>query len=305
MIDHVLLIGFGGPEKPEEVRPFLERLTQGTRIPESRLKEVAHHYELTGGFSPYNGHALRLFRKLREQLKTDGAGLPVFLAMRNWHPFLAEAMREISGKKLRDGLAIVLAPHRSEASFGRYVESVEAACRESGAPAGVRYLPSWHDHPFFIQAQADRIRPLLASCGGAHLLFTAHSIPVEMARVSRYEEEIQTSSRLVAEALGVSDWSVAYQSRSGPPGQPWLEPAVGDAIRLRKASGARALIAVPVGFLFDHTEVLYDLDVEAKQEAEREGLEFLRAPTVMDHPRFVRMLSDLIQEQTVLQGAER
>ena len=303
MIDHVLLIGFGGPQKPEEVRPFLQRLTQGTRIPDSRIQEVARHYELTGGFSPYNRHAERLFEKIRQELRSGGTEIPLFLGMRNWNPFLADVLREIAAKGLRRGLAVVLAPHRSEASFGRYVASLEAACLEAGAVVEYETLRPWHDHPLFIRAQAEQARPLLPPAGGAaHLLFTAHSIPVEMARACAYEAEIQASSRLVAGLLGTPEWSVAYQSRSGSPAQPWLEPDILDVIRVRPAGPP--VMAVPIGFLFDHTEVLYDLDMEARTAAEGRRLRFLRAPTVMDHPSFVRMFTDLIKEHA-FQGAQR
>lgn len=291
-VDHALLIGFGGPEKPEEVRPFLERLTRGTRIPEDRLREVEDHYRVTGGFSPYNRLALELAGKLRQQ-----STLPVFLGMRNWPPFLADTLREISRRGLRRGVAVVLAPHRSEASFGRYLKSLESAVQESGAPVEYRGLPPWHDHPGFVEAQADRIRPLCAGNPGAHLLFTAHSIPLEMAKTSSYAEEIEASGRAVAAAVKAPRWSIAYQSRSGPPGQPWLEPDVRAEIRRLKSEGVPAVVAVPIGFLFDHTEVLYDLDVEAKQAAQGQELIFLRAPTVMDHPQFVRMFAELIKEQ--------
>ena len=302
--DHLLLIGFGGPEKPEEVRPFLERLTQGTRIPEARLKEVEHHYEVTGGSSPYNRHARRLHQRIQEELAAGGADLPVFLGMRNWHPFLADTLREISAKGLRQGLAVVLAPHRSEPSFGRYWKSLEAACAETAAAVQYELVHPWHDHPLFIGAQAERVREVWPD-GQAHLLFTAHSIPLEMARASAYEQEIRATARLTAESLAVKDkdWSVAYQSRSGPPGQPWLEPGVKEAIRRLKSEGVRAVVVVPAGFLFDHTEVLYDLDVEARQAAEREGVRFLRVPTVMDHPRFVRMFAERVKEQ-LFQGAQ-
>ena len=303
--DHLLLIGFGGPEKAEEVLPFLERLTQGTRIPEARLKEVARHYELTGGFSPYNRHARQLFGLLERELRSSGLDLPLFLGMRNWRPFLSDAVREIAGKGLRRGLAIVLAPHRSEASFDRYVKSVEAAVQEVGAPIEYGYLPAWYDHPLFIRAQAERARPFFPSGPAVHLLFTAHSIPLEMARGSAYEAQIQTSGRLIAEALDADSWSVAYQSRSGPPGQPWLEPDVAAEVERLRSLGKRTVVAVPVGFLFDHTEVLYDLDVEARQATEGQGLRFLRAPTVMDHPQFIRMFADLIREHTAVQGAQR
>lgn len=290
--DHTLLIGFGGPERPEEVRPFLEQITRGTRIPEERLREVEDHYRVTGGFSPYNRLALRLAEKLREQ-----SDLPVFLGMRNWPPFLADTLRGISGKGLRRGVAVVLAPHRSEASFGRYLKSLETAAQETGGQVEYEILPPWHEHPGFIGAQAQRIRPLWSDGAGRHLLFTAHSIPLEMAKASSYAAEIEASGRAVAGAVGAARWSVAYQSRSGPPGQAWLEPDVLSEIRRLKTEGVSAVVVVPIGFLFDHTEVLYDLDVEAKQGAEAEGLKFLRASTVMDHPQFVRMLAELIKEQ--------
>ena len=292
--DHTLLIGFGGPENPEEVRPFLERLTQGTRIPEERLREVEDHYRMTGGFSPYNAHARRLSEKLQEELET-----PLFLGMRNWQPFLGETLRGIAQRGLRSGVAVVLAPHRSEASFGRYMDSLQSAMQETGFAVDYRTLPPWHEHPGFVGAQADRIRPLWGNGAGKHLLFTAHSIPMEMAKTSSYAEEIKVSGRAVAAAVavGTGRWSVAYQSRSGPPGQPWLEPDVRTEIRRLKTEGVLSIVAAPVGFLFDHTEVLYDLDVEAKQAAQAEGIEFLRAPTVMDHPQFVRMFAELIKEQ--------
>lgn len=290
--DHALLIGFGGPEKPAEVRPFLERLTRGTRIPEDRLREVESHYRVTGGFSPYNAHARRLFEKLQEQLEA-----PLFLGMRNWQPFLADTLRGITDRGLRSGLAVVLAPHRSEASFGRYLKSLETAVQETGGQVEYKILPPWYEHPGFIGAQAERIRPLWGDGAGRRLLFTAHSIPLEMAKASSYAAEIEASGRAVAQTVGTKRWSVAYQSRSGPPGQPWLEPDVLSEIRRLKTDGVSAVVVVPIGFLFDHTEVLYDLDVEAKHAAEREGLIFLRAPTVMDHPQFVRMLAELIKEQ--------
>ena len=295
IFDHVLLVGFGGPEKPEEVWPFLLKLTEGTRIPEARLRVVAGHYEETGGFSMYNRHARQLASRIQP-------GLPVFLGMRAWTPFLHDVVREIAAKGLRCGLAIVLAPHRSEASFGRYETALQAACRDTGIEYA--YLRSWHRHPLFVEAQTDRAKPLLRQEPQARLVFTAHSIPVEMARASSYEAEFQETSRLVAAALDVSGWSVAYQSRSGPPQQPWLEPDLLNELPRLRSEGARAVVVVPAGFLFDHTEVVYDLDIQAKQAAERQDLKFLRAPTVMDHPSFVRMFEELIQEQTT-EGARR
>ena len=303
-VDHILIIGFGGPTKPEEVIPFLKGVTQGTNVPEARLKQVAHHYEQTGGSSPYNEYVFRLVEKLKKSLRQAGVQLPVFTGMRNWHPFLAETLAEIKSKNLKNGLGVILAPHRSDASFEKYVRAVDQVVIQ--AQAGVRYdyLKPWHAHPLFIQAQADRARASLDSFGptereGSHLIFCAHSIPVEMARNSRYAEEFQESSRLVAEELKHTGWSAAYQSRSGPAAQPWLEPDILSVIRSLKPKGWRSVVIVPVGFLFDHTEVLYDLDIEAKQEARAAEIGFRRASTVMDHPKFVAMLTEMIREKAL------
>lgn len=303
MFDHILVIGFGGPTRPEEVRPFLEIVARGAKIPEERLREVEHHYQQTGGFSPYNSHAERLFGKLAARLKEAGVTQPCFLGMRNWHPFLSEPLSRIREQGLRRGLGVVLAPHRSEPGFERYVRAVEAAKVEAGAvEVRTEYLGPWHDHPLFIRAQVQRVKEAWGpepprDWAGTEILFTAHSIPLAMARVSRYEREFLLSSARVAAALGGYPWSVAYQSRSGPPAQPWLEPDPAAALRALAAAGKRRVIAVPIGFLFDHTEVLYDLDIEAKEAARAAGLEFTRAPTVMDHPDFVGMLASLIGSQ--------
>ena len=312
--DHLLLIGFGGPTKPEEVRPFLEIVTRGAKIPEQRLREVEHHYHQTGGFSPYNSHAARLSEKLSGKLAAAGATVPAFLGMRNWNPFLADTLREIKGRGLSRGLGVVLAPHRCEASFERYVRAVEQAKAEAGAQeVQTEYLAPWYDHPLFAQAQAGRVREVWGGDGDGGgpdwastvLLFTAHSVPVEMARASRYEREVLISGARVAAELGGYQWSVAYQSRSGPPAQPWLGPDPAAVLRDLARAGKRRVVAVPIGFLFDHTEVLYDLDIEARQAAEAAGLEFTRAPTVMDHPKFVGMLAALVQQQTRAEGARQ
>ena len=301
--DHVLLIGFGGPTRPEEVKPFLEEVTRGLRIPEARLQEVVRHYELTGGSSPYNEHAFRLMEKLKPSLTAAGVTLPVFIGMRNWHPFLKETLQEIKQRGLRNGIGVICAPHRSPASFEKYLNNVEEAKQNAGAQEVLYdYVKPWHDHPFFIQAQADLVRAVLDLLSpqertAAHLLFSAHSIPLEMAQGCRYEQEFRESSALVAQECAHAAWSIAYQSRSGSPRQPWLEPDVLALLRQMKEEGKRQVVLVPVGFLFDHTEVLYDLDIEARLEAERIGLKYSRASTVMDHPKFVSMFTRLIQEQ--------
>ena len=306
--DHILIIGFGGPERPEDVRPFLEEVTRGARVPAARLDEVAHHYAVIGGASPYNASTFRLVEALNARLRVAQATLPVFVGMRNWRPFLRDALREIHARGLRQGLGFILAPHRSDASFEKYVRSVEEARRLCAEEIRYDYVGPWHDHPGFSGAQAERVRDVLDTLpagvrADAHLLFSAHSIPLEMAARSRYAEEFETSSRLVAQRLGHAAWSLAYQSRSGDPRQPWLEPDVGAALQRLRASGVLRVIVVPIGFLFDHTEVLYDLDIEASDQARRLGLEFRRASTVTDHPAFVETLAQMIRQH--LSGTSR
>ncbi|MCM8794279.1 MAG: ferrochelatase [Candidatus Omnitrophica bacterium] len=283
--------------------PFLRVVTQGTRVPEERLQEVARHYEATGGASPYNRYALLLAGKVQRGLREAGIQLPLFLGMKNWHPFLQEEIQKIKQQGLTCGLGVVLAPHRSEASFGKYLRGVEEAKQQAQAPElTYDYLPSWYRHPLFIEAQADRVREVLRDFsqrerGETHLTFCAHSIPIEMDRNSDYSGQVRESGALVAHALNFPAWSVAYQSRSGPPDQPWLEPDILQAVRQVKEKGWRRIIIIPVGFIFDHTEVLYDLDIEAGREAGRLGLHFKRASTVMDHPSFVELFVRLIQER--------
>ena len=296
--DHILVIGFGGPEKAADIRPFLEQVTRGIPIPSSRLDEVAHHYEAIGGRSPYNDHA----RRLVEKLTATTASLPVFLGMRNWHPFLKNVLGEIKGRGLKKGIGVILAAQRSDASYDRYLRAVEEAKQAAGAvEVTYEYLKPWFDHPLFIEAQASRLQETVTHLGGvqrltdSHVIFTAHSIPLEMAEKSQYAQEIHTSASLVAKSLGVSRWSVAYQSRSGSPRQPWLEPDILTKLRELKAKGGKSVLVVPIGFVSDNAEVLYDLDIEARREAHQLGLEYARASTVMDHPKFVAMFVELLQ----------
>lgn len=292
--DHVLVIGFGAPEKQTDVPKFLRIVTRGAPVPEERLQEVAHHYKAIGGGSPYNRHTARLVESIKRKLAERGISLPVFTGMRNWHPFLKETLAEIKAKGFRKGIGIILAPHRCDASWDKYIRAVEDAKKENGAVIEYEYLSPWHDHPGFISAQTEQVRKIYEQ--GAHLLFTAHSIPVEMAKNSNHAKEIRISAEHVARELNRQEWSVAYQSRSGRPDQPWLEPDVNSKIRELAASGTKTVLLVPIGFLCDNAEVLYDLDIEAKAEAEKAGIRYLRASTVMDHPRFADMLTGLMQE---------
>ncbi len=299
--DHVLLIGFGGPEKREDVMPFVQRVAEGRAIPEARLQIVEHHYDLIGGFSPYNQNAFQLKDLLEKGLREQGLELPVFLGMRNWNPFLKDTVQEIHKQGFKKGLGIILAVQRSLESCARYKDNVTEALKTCGAEdLGYDYLPAWYAHPYFIEAQAAQVRKTVEAAGltraDVHYIFTVHSIPVETAQgcaLCDYREDFKETSRLVADSLGAAKWSTAYQSRSGNPRQAWLEPDILDEIRRLSSAGERSVVVVPVGFLFENAEILYDLDIEARALAAAEGLGFYRAPTVMGHSLFLKMLTDL------------
>lgn len=291
--DHVLMIGFGGPEKPEDVLPFLKEVTRGIPIPEERLKEVAHHYELLGGKSPYNEYAKRIQAALSKEVS-----LPLFLGMKNWHPFMKDVMSGIKSKGYKKGIGLILATQRSDASYEKYIRCVEEAKAACGAESiAYIYLPSWFEHPLFIGAQADQVRKVISKTSpGTALLFTAHSIPAEMAQKSRYAQEFERGAELVARELGFTAWFTAYQSRSGSPRQPWLEPDVLGKLEEIAKSGIKKVVVVPIGFVTDNVEVLYDLDIEVRDKAKTLGVEYLRASSVMDHPKFIQLLAELIRE---------
>jgi ferrochelatase len=299
--DSVLLIGFGGPTKPDEIRPFLSSVVRGRNVPPERLEVVAHHYEAIGGSSPYNELTFRQAASLQDRLSEDGMPVPVYVGMRNWPPLLAETLREMAAAGRRRAVGVILAAHRSPTSWERYQRDVEEAQEATGetAPA-FTYLPPWHAHPLFAAAQAARIEEAtgyspVAWPAAVPLLFTAHSIPVRMAEGCRYREEVEESAAAVAGQLGAPRWSVAWQSASGDGRVPWLGPDVNDVIRQLAAQGVREVVLAPVGFLCDHVEVLYDLDVEARQTVDDCDLRLARCGTVGDHPLFIRMLAQLVR----------
>ncbi len=302
----IILIGFGGPASLAEIRPFLDRVTAGRPIPRERYEEVVHHYEAIGGRSPFNEITERQAAALRERLAREDVNLPVVLGMRNTAPWLEDALRELLRNGVRRALGFVLAAHRCEASWDRYLRNVEEA-RERIGPAApvVDYLGEWHAHPLFIEAAADRVADALARLepaarNRAQLIFTAHSIPAAMAAASPYVEQLRESARLITERLGRREWTLAFQSRSGGPRDPWLEPDVTDV--LRGIRGQPAVIA-PIGFICDHVEVLYDLDVEAARVARETDVTMVRAATVGEHPRFIEMIAALIRERLPVRPA--
>ena len=303
-IDSVLLIAFGGPERPEDIRPFLQNVAAGRPIPAERLEDVAHHYEAIGGCSPLNALTRRQADALRAALAAHDAALPVWVGMRNWHPYLHETLAEMKDRGRRRALAVILSSLQTEASWARYVEDVAAAREKVGPDAPeVVFAPPWSDHPRFLDAMAGRARAALeavdpARRAAARLVFTAHSVPASMAAGSPYTAQLEAAARAIATRLGRAEWTLAYQSRSGSPRDRWLEPDVGDVIRALGRDGVRDVVVVPVGFVCDHVEVLYDLDVEARGVAEAAGVGFHRAAALNDHPDFIAMLADLVGRAT-------
>lgn len=299
----VLLIGFGGPTRSDEIRPFLDNVLRGRRVPRERIEEVAHHYELIGGRSPFNELTFRQAEGLRRLLEKEGPPVPVYVGMRNWHPLLAEVLERMAGDGVRRAVGVILAPHQGEASWGRYQEAVREArisVEEGlGRPAPtVDYCEPWFAHPDFVEAVADRVRRQWNQIPSRNrlrtrLLFTAHSVPSRFDRP--YVDQLRESCRAVASVLGISKWDLVYQSRSGGPRDPWLEPDVCDVIESLGKKKCPGVLLAPIGFVCDHVEVLYDLDVEAREAAARWKMEFYRAQTVNDHPRFIRMLADVVR----------
>ena len=308
--DAILVVSFGGPEGMEDVTPFLENVLRGRNVPRERMLEVSHHYELFGGVSPINQQNRDLIAALRQSLDAHGIGLPIYWGNRNWRPLLPDTLREMARDGRRRALAYITSAYSSYSGCRQYLEDIERAQQEVGPDAPqVDALRKFYNHPDFIAANVDRVRAALETLSemersAAVVVFTAHSIPLRMAQSSRYESQLRETARLIAETLKLPRWTLAYQSRSGPPAQPWLEPDICDTLRNLHADGTRAVVVAPIGFLSDHVEVLYDLDVEARQVADELRLTMARAQTVGTHPAFVDMLRQLLVER-LQPGTER
>lgn len=300
--DSVLLLAFGGPVRPRDVRPFLDNVLRGRPVSKERYEEVVKHYEEVGGISPLNRLTFAQAEALRDLLAREGPALPVYAGMRHWEPSIAETLAAMAGEGRRRAAGIVLAAHRSPVSWEAYLgAAAEAQKRLGDAAPALDYVAPWSDHPLFIEALAARTSEALLAVppdrrAGAEVVFTAHSIPVEMSRQAGYADAISRTAGLVAGRLGIRSWSLAYTSRSGSPKDPWLEPDISDALRALKTRGARDVVVSPIGFVSDHVEVLYDLDIAARRTAAGLGIGFFRAGTAGDHPAFTRLLLTLVRD---------
>lgn len=302
--DAVLVVSFGGPEGMDDVIPFLENVLRGRNVPKERMLAVALHYEQFGGVSPINEQNRSLIAALKAELAENGPDLPVYWGNRNWHPLLEDTVRQMKEDGVRRVLTFFTSMYSCYSGCRQYREDLYRAQKAAG-PGAPEFdkIRMAYNHPNFVGPNVENVRAALQQIsperrGPAHIAFTAHSLPVAMAKNSQYEAQLQETSRLIATALDHERWHLVYQSRSGPPSQPWLEPDVCDHLQALHARGVKDVVVAPIGFISDHMEVIYDLDTEARDLCAEIGLNMVRAATVGTHPEFVGMIRELIVERT-------
>lgn len=334
--DALLVVSFGGPEGMDDVIPFLENVLRGRNVPPERMQAVAHHYEQFGGVSPINEQNRMLIAALEKELAEHGPHLPIYWGNRNWHPMLADTVEQMAKDGRKKVLAFVTAAYGSYSSCRQYRENIasaqtaaqttidetaqkraqtaahatpQTAAGNLEVPTGkgtevpsIEKIRLYFNHPGFIEASVERLQAALEQIPDARrkkckVAYSAHSIPTSMAENCHYEEQLKEAARLISERCGVSDWDVVYQSRSGPATQPWLEPDIVDFVNSVAGGGYKDLAVLPLGFISDHMEVIYDLDTEAAKAASEAGINFVRASTVGCHPRFIKMIRELIDEK--------
>lgn len=308
--DALLLLSFGGPEGHDDVMPFLKNVAAGHGIPEERLAVVAEHYHHFGGVSPINAQNRALIDALHVGLAGQGLHLPVYFGNRNSRPFVTDTVRDMRDHGVRRALVFVTSVFNSYSGCRQYREDVVRACEAIGDGAPVfDKLRSCYNHPGFIEAMADRVREAIATFpphlrDSVRVVFTTHSIPAAQAQRSDYVAQLEDACGLVMAQLQRRGHRLVYQSRSGSPHTPWLEPDILDHLQAERKAGVERMVVAPIGFMSDHMEVIYDLDTQAKELAEKIGLRMVRAGTVGTHPAFVRAICDLVVERTT-PGAER
>lgn len=301
--DALLVLSFGGPEAIEDVLPFLENVTRGRGIPRERLEQVAEHYYHFGGVSPINGQNRALIAALDADFKANKLNLPIYFGNRNWHPFLTDTLAQMREDGIQNALVFITSAFSSYSGCRQYRENIIDACNTLGEGVpDFDKLRMFYNHPKFIQPMIEKTQAALAQFSpeeqaALQLVFTAHSIPMTMAANSDYEVQLHEACRLVAEGLGISNYRLVYQSRSGSPHSPWLAPDILDYMKEYHAQGHQNLVIMPIGFISDHMEVLFDLDTEAQDLAKELGLKLVRAETVGTHPLFIQMIRELIIER--------
>lgn len=292
--DALLIVSFGGPEKHEDVIPFLENVLRGRNVPRERMLAVAQHYYHFDGRSPINDQNRALLGALREYFALrERIALPIYWGNRNWHPLLPDTVRQMRDDGVRHALAFVTSAFGSYSGCRQYIENIEQARAEVENAPRIDKIRPFSAHPKFLEAMTDRVGVALDELPQGRLVFTAHSVPVAMAQSSPYVRELEQACAAVAGALGRTDWKLAYQSRSGPPTQPWLEPDILDDLRENRSD----TVIAPIGFLSDHMEVIYDLDVEARRLAGELGIRIARARTVETHPAMLEMIAEFVQQE--------
>jgi ferrochelatase len=304
-MEALLWLSFGGPEKPEDVRPFLENVTRGRGVPPERLDEVEQHYLGFGGVSPINELNRAAIEAVQAELTAQGIDLPVYFGNRNWHPMVEDTVAEMVRDGVRSALVFPTSAYGGYSACRQYDEDIERARASVGADApDLTKLRHFFDHPLFVSAFADAVRAAAADLDEYRLVFTAHSVPVTADAAAgppgsgghRYSQQVAEAARLVATDLGVTDYDVVWQSRSGPPQVPWLEPDIIDHLEALHAKGVPAVLLCPVGFVSDHLEVVWDLDTEAAEKAAELGMGFARAIAPSGDPRFAQLVVELVRE---------
>ena len=308
--DALLVVSFGGPNGPDDVMPFLKNVLRGKNVPRERMLEVSEHYQHFGGASPINAQNLALIEAVKTDLADKGIDLPVYWGNRNWHPMFADTLEQMKKDGIKKSLAFFTSIFSCYSGCRQYRENIIEAQEQVGPDAPeVHKLRMAFNHPLYIGASADRVQTALDQIpeerrSAARVVFTAHSIPLSMAENCKYETQLTEASRLIMESIGENPWDLVYQSRSGPPQQPWLDPDICDHIQaLHDKGGIEDIVIMPVGFVSDHMEVMFDLDTEAMDVCKELSINMVRAGSVGVHPQFVSMISELILERTT--GAEK
>ena len=299
--DAILIVSFGGPEGPDDVMPFLDNVLMGLNVPKPVKVRIAKRYQRFGGISPINRETRSFIQALEIEIQNNGPQLPIYWGNRNWHPMLPDTLNRMADDGIKNAIAYVTSTFSSYSGCRKYREDLYEATQSVDNPPHIDKLRVGYNHPGFIKAVSDRTREALESTSvdkeEVVLMFTAHSLPLSMAKCTDYEAQLQEACNLVGEVVGINSWQLVYQSNNASYGEPWLEPDIADALEKVKSSGRSHVVIMPIGFVCDHMEVVLDLDIEAKEQADNLGLQLTRAATVGSHPAYISMVRELIIER--------